>query len=49
MQNTEGKEKWCEWLRGKGKPLQSIYNLMHGLEQVIQKGVMQKQTMGKWQ
>ena len=30
--------------RQKYKPLQSIYNLMHGLEQVT-KGVMQKQEM----
>ena len=32
--------------RQKYKPLQSIYNFMHGLEQVT-KGVMQKQTRGK--
>ena len=30
------------------KPLQSIYNLMHGVEHVT-KGVMQKQAKGKWQ
>ena len=30
------------------KPLQSIYYLMHGLEQVP-KGVMRKQAEGKWQ
>ena len=30
------------------KQLESIYNLMHGLEQVP-KGVMEKQDKGKWQ
>ena len=34
--------------RQKYKPLQSIYNFMHGLEQVT-KGVMQKQPRGKWE
>ena len=42
MQNTAGQEKAEE------KPLQSIYNLMHGLEQ-IPKGVIKKQVKGKWQ
>ena len=40
MQNNAGQEKAEE------KPLQSIYNLMHGLEQ-IPKGVMQKEFKGK--
>ena len=34
--------------RQKYKQLQSIYNLMHGLEQVP-KGVMPKQVNVKWQ
>ena len=34
--------------RQKWKQLQSIYNLMHGLEQVP-KGVMEKQANFKWQ
>ena len=36
------------WMVQKYKQLQSIYNLMHGLEQVP-KGVMEKQAKGKWQ
>ena len=34
--------------RQKHKSLQNIYNLMHGLEEVL-KGVMQKQPKGKWE
>ena len=34
--------------RQKYKPLQSTYNLVHGVEQEP-KGAMQKQTKGKWQ
>ena len=34
--------------RQKYKPLKSIYNLMHRLEQIT-KYVMQKQAKGKWQ
>ena len=30
------------------QPLQSIYNVMHRLEQV-RKGIVQKQAKGKWQ
>ena len=39
-----GKMMWmAKWQRQKYKLLQSVYNLMHELEQVP-KGVMQKQT-----
>ena len=42
-----GKVMWKRQ-RQKYKPLQSIYNLMHGLQH-LPKGIMQKQAKGKWQ
>ena len=36
----------AKWQRQKYKALQSIYNLMHGLE-LVPKGVMEKQAKGK--
>ena len=51
MQNTEGQQNGCEWLRDKDKDKNNrkVYkNLIHGSEQVP-KGVMQKQVKVKWQ
>ena len=47
MQKTEGQEKYCECLRGKGK-LQTTtkYDVIQRLEQVS-KGVVQKQAKDK--
>ena len=48
MQNNEGQERYCEWLRGKGKNT-SHYKVQRDVQAREQapKGVVQEQAKGK--